>query len=221
MYVCECGKEFENGQSFGGHKIFCKIASPNLYISCDVCGKDCHVSHLSHHKKSHKENIKCKQCGEIIKNWNGYNIFCNSSCSAKFNNSKRLAFKKIIKCDNCCKEFSVGLKINRKFCSQKCSGEYIKIKTLENWKNDEISMKQLSNSIRRYLLEKFNYKCCQCGWGEKNSHTNTIPLEIDHIDGNSENNKEHNLRVLCPNCHSLTSTYKGANRGYGRRKRNN
>lgn len=33
---------------------------------------------------------------------------------------------------------------------------------------------------------------------------------------NSENNSEDNLRLICPNCHSLTSTYRGANRGQGR-----
>ena len=47
-------------------------------------------------------------------------------------------------------------------------------------------------------------------------HTNTLPLEIDHIDGNSENNSEENLRLICPNCHSLTANYRGANRGNGR-----
>ncbi len=41
-------------------------------------------------------------------------------------------------------------------------------------------------------------------------------LEIDHIDGNSDNNSEENLRLVCPNCHSLTSTYRGTNRGNGR-----
>lgn len=49
-----------------------------------------------------------------------------------------------------------------------------------------------------------------------NPFTNTLPLEIDHIDGNSENNSEENLRLICPNCHSLTETYRGANRGNGR-----
>ena len=39
---------------------------------------------------------------------------------------------------------------------------------------------------------------------------------FQHIDGNSKNNKEENLTLLCPNCHSLTKTYKGANRGNGR-----
>lgn len=39
------------------------------------------------------------------------------------------------------------------------------------------------------------------------------------IDGNYKNNREENLILLCPNCHSLTSTYKGANMNYGRKQR--
>ena len=41
----------------------------------------------------------------------------------------------------------------------------------------------------------------------------------EHIDGNYMNNKEENLILLCPNCHSLTQTYKGANRNHGRQGR--
>lgn len=40
-----------------------------------------------------------------------------------------------------------------------------------------------------------------------------IPLEIDHIDGNSDNDSKENLRVICLNCHGQTSTYRGKNRG--------
>ncbi|WP_442876891.1 HNH endonuclease [Catenibacterium sp.] len=68
--------------------------------------------------------------------------------------------------------------------------------------------------LRHYIFDKFDNKCCICGWSKVNPYT--IPLEIDHIDGNSENNSEDNLRLICPNCHSLTSTYRGANRGQGR-----
>jgi hypothetical protein len=71
----------------------------------------------------------------------------------------------------------------------------------------------LSYTIRNFILNKFQNKCSQCGWSEKNVHTNKIPLEIDHIDGNWKNNKEDNLRPLCPNCHALTATFKGANKG--------
>lgn len=78
---------------------------------------------------------------------------------------------------------------------------------------------QLSYHIKRYIFEKFSNKCSECGWSEVNQYTGKIPLEIEHIDGNYLNNKEENLKLLCPNCHSLTPTYKGANRGNGRKER--
>ena len=73
--------------------------------------------------------------------------------------------------------------------------------------------------IKTYLLKKCNNKCSKCGWGEKNIYTNNIPLEVEHMDGNYLNNLESNLILLCPNCHSLTQTYKGANRNNGRAQR--
>lgn len=77
----------------------------------------------------------------------------------------------------------------------------------------------ISQHLRRYLLNKYNNKCAKCGWSKINPFTNTLPLEIEHIDGNYLNNSEENLIVLCPNCHSLTATYKGANKGNGRKDR--
>lgn len=38
-----------------------------------------------------------------------------------------------------------------------------------------------------------------------------IPLEVHHIDGNRLNNRKENLKLLCPNCHSITDNYKGKN----------
>jgi hypothetical protein len=40
-----------------------------------------------------------------------------------------------------------------------------------------------------------------------------IPLELDHVDGDRRNNDPSNLRLLCPNCHALTPTYRGRNIG--------
>lgn len=40
---------------------------------------------------------------------------------------------------------------------------------------------------------------------------------MEHIVGDYTNNSEENLILLCPNCHSLTATYKGANKGHGRK----
>ncbi|MFJ6939439.1 HNH endonuclease signature motif containing protein [Streptomyces sp. NPDC101132] len=40
-----------------------------------------------------------------------------------------------------------------------------------------------------------------------------LPLEVDHIDGDWRNNRPENLRLLCPNCHSTTDTYRGRSKG--------
>ena len=97
------------------------------------------------------------------------------------------------------------------------------INYIANWKAGLVDgMKgeyQISSHIVRYLREKFDNKCSKCGWNETNSYTGKIPLETEHIDGDYTNNKEENLDLLCPNCHSLTPTYKGANRGKGRKQR--
>ena len=39
----------------------------------------------------------------------------------------------------------------------------------------------------------------------------SIALELDHIDGDSTNHVFSNLQVLCPNCHSLTPTFRARN----------
>lgn len=46
-----------------------------------------------------------------------------------------------------------------------------------------------------------------------------IPLEAHHLDGNYSHTTEDNLELICPNCHSLTPTYKAANKGKGRKER--
>ena len=108
------------------------------------------------------------------------------------------------------------------FCSKDCQANYYRRLYLERWKRgEEDGLKGkygLSSYIRVYLLEKHQYKCERCGWGEKNEFTGKVPLEIHHIDGDYRNNKEENLQVLCPNCHSLTETYKSHNKS-GRKGR--
>jgi len=69
-----------------------------------------------------------------------------------------------------------------------------------------------SNKLRIRLIneEYFEPKCNTCGLTEWLG--NPIPLELEHIDGNNSNHLLKNLELLCPNCHSLTSTYRGRNK---------
>ena len=81
---------------------------------------------------------------------------------------------------------------------------------------EEYLQKNLSCHVTRYLREKYANGCALCGWNAIRIVTGKIPLEIDHIDGNPDNNSENSLRVICPNCHSLTATFRNLNKGKGR-----
>lgn len=69
---------------------------------------------------------------------------------------------------------------------------------------------------RKLLIGMRGHKCENCSneiWDGA-----PIPLEMHHVDGNSDNNDESNLKLLCPNCHSLTPTYRAANIGNGSKR---
>lgn len=53
-------------------------------------------------------------------------------------------------------------------------------------------------------------ECFTCGITDWNGKS--LPLELDHIDGNPTNHNIDNLRMLCPNCHSQTETFRAKNR---------
>jgi hypothetical protein len=75
-------------------------------------------------------------------------------------------------------------------------------------KNSNYQSYKLKNRLIRIKLK--SEKCELCGWC-KRSIDGRIPLELDHINGISNDNRISNLRILCPNCHSLQTTHRGRN----------
>lgn len=60
----------------------------------------------------------------------------------------------------------------------------------------------------RVLIEQ-DYKCKECGLSEWRGKP--LVLELEHKNGNHSDNSRNNLECLCPNCHSLTPSWRGRN----------
>lgn len=174
-----------------------------------------------------KECSQCKQTKDISlfpkrsDTKGGYAAHCKvchrsySTPEAKAARRKQLRLpKKIVECVACGTVFqSIG---DRDWCTGRCKHRLHYLKYIERWKRGEEAGVSAQGSIvkyvRWYLFEKYNNQCMLCGWAEINPVTGKTPLEVDHIDGDWRNSVEDNLRLLCPNCHSLTPNYRALNR---------
>lgn len=188
----------------------------------------------AYHKQARLDAIEkwkgktCPACGDAIPFEKRSNKFCNRSCAAKHNNlgvARNVSPESriITGCAFCGANISRRTRYDLIFCNNKCSAEYRHKEFITKWlAGKETGTKKsggFSSHLKKYLLEKHQGQCSQCGWHELNPYTNKAPLEIHHKDGNSQNNTEENLVLLCPNCHSLTSTYRALNAGHGRKER--
>ena len=155
-------------------------------------------------RQSYSDNPNCCQyCGAKLEYESRKNKFCTRSCSAKVNNADR---RKIRLCLYCNKQHK-----SKKYCSQQCRTD-LEWQIKKN-KINESGKVEGSRQARRYLLEKFN-SCQMCGndtWLGK-----PILLICDHINGNSEDWRLDNLRMICSNCDATTPFYKNKNMGNGR-----
>lgn len=184
-----------------------------------------HAAALVNYQKRISEYNKnpkmCKQCNQALPyKEHTRKTFCSRSCSATYNNKGECRNGEPRgSCMNC--NSPLNNCNSKKYCCSDCRKEHSWKLFVTQWKNGQIHVKELTGRYRTYLMNEANNQCSQCGWSEVNQTTGKIPLTIDHIDGNPYNHILSNLRVLCPNCHSLTPNYGALNTGKGRKNRHN
>lgn len=152
----------------------------------------------------HASPTICLSCGNKIAYEKRENRFCNGSCRATYHNQGVARHGRgTIYC--ACGE--VITKRNNKWCDS-CIQQRVYNKTV-----DTVPLEALKSdkSRRLWLMKARGHQCELCGNTEWLSKP--IALELDHLDGNAENNKADNLRLLCPNCHATTPQWKGAVKG--------
>ena len=157
----------------------------------------------------------CKYCGKEISYEKRNNDFCSHSCSASYNNIGTCRNGKPSEdafCLNCGKPINKGTK----YCNSTCYAEYQRKEYIKRWKAGKesgiIGTDDIATAIKIYLRELHNNSCQICGWNKVNPYTGIVLLQIHHIDGDCTNNKENNLQLLCPNCHSLTDNFGSRNK---------
>lgn len=142
--------------------------------------------------------MKCNKCGKEHDGSFGSGKFCSRACA----NSR-------IRTEETKKKISEGILKSEWWLkcdySHNSSDEKIE-KQRETWKAKRNFNTAHIFSIKKWLKEERGHKCEECGIEEWNGKR--LPMEVDHIDGNTKNNELTNLKVLCPNCHSQTPTWR-------------
>jgi 5-methylcytosine-specific restriction endonuclease McrA len=155
----------------------------------------------------------CLECKSETKNPK----FCSKSCSARYNNNTGNYNRR--KKEGICKLCLAAINSSRTYCNECYKTNPIHTSKIPLWIDGSWrggSDCGLSAIIRNYLLKKCNYSCSSCNFNTYHPDDGKTILEINHIDGDGTNHSPENLEVLCPNCHALTSTYRGRNYGNGR-----
>lgn len=153
----------------------------------------------------------CEKCGKEHNGNYGSGRFCSLKCSKSFStslNRQEISAKLSGKVKTGGKNFSSEAD-NRRRKYSKEDREKSRVAFAEKKYNEYLntSFDDLSLKLKkRRVIEEQGGVCLWCG----NNHwlSQTLVLELDHIDGNNTNHNRNNLRALCPNCHSLTPTFR-------------
>lgn len=151
-----------------------------------------------------------------------YTIFCGEECRIEFWSEHAKLADKRSKSNNCL--LCIKPIVHRATYCGSCWAVPGRTAKINSWLSGDWSGAQprdeylLSEIIRNYLMQEAKYSCTKCGFNTPHPDGSTV-LQINHIDGHANNHNRDNLEVLCPNCHALTITHGGRNKGNGRPSR--
>lgn len=94
-----------------------------------------------------------------------------------------------------------GVGINKKTGSNHIDTDYILKGNYPSYPTYKLKLRLIKEG---YIKDE----CSICGWNKKPEGREYTPCELDHINGNPTDHRLENLRLICPNCHSLTPTYR-------------
>jgi hypothetical protein len=111
-----------------------------------------------------------------------------------------------------------------KYHDNRCRSDLTITSWIDKWRLCDIPSAEFSpGRVKTFLIFLYGERCqgkkedgSLCGWARTNPKTGKIPLELDHVNGDSTDSRPGNVRLLCPSCHALTPTYRVLNAGRGR-----
>lgn len=191
-----------------------------------LCRKGYKLFELNAKFKQRLYEEKPKQCIECCKDLMystdiDIRKFCGHSCSAKYSNrrrsvERRLQRKSQVQRTSTCIVCKDTIKSTNLYCNSSCMAREKYNNYITEWLDGKQSGHvgrtfQLSSHIKRYLRETRGTACSECGWDKRHPIDGSVLTEVDHIDGDASNCSPENLRILCPNCHSMTATFRARN----------